>query len=133
MPEGHTDFAKAFVHDMVFERPGEVIRIEVLRAGDLDVPSGLVVAGDPKSGIFCELAPRIVPGRYPVWISIAHAAGEDGQSGSCVACARIQVNDRPPVIWRRLGFHGVDSGTAAFLDSYTAQRLMKDDALLRRS
>lgn len=130
------DFNEAFFDGKRIGNTDELIRCE--RAGDLVVVSGYVVACDPLT---CPETPafstRIVPGQYPVDLSVLHFGNRDQR----VACARVRLTDELAVNWQlavqqgqdidaledseHVGY-GVDSGTGCFMDSIVAKRLMKE-------
>jgi hypothetical protein len=112
------------------------IRLRRQGLGDLVVPSGRLVAGDPliMADVY-PLATAVPPGRYPVVCGIA--AFDNGDER--VAWALLQLQTRPVVRWEPATLpgqdpatladgeffgYGVDSGTGCFMDAVAAARLV---------
>jgi hypothetical protein len=74
--------------------------VKLRDAGELNLPSGEVIASDPSwlpSWQRLDIAPYTVavpPGRYPVSLAVLNLQGAD-----LVAGARLAVSDRPVVAW----------------------------------
>ncbi|OPF71577.1 hypothetical protein VT50_0233195 [Streptomyces antioxidans] len=119
------------------------LTISVDSLGELWLPSGEVIVGDP---IFLgdedqlPYAERVPSGRYPVSVSKVTVQDlkypdtspyEDG-----VAAARLLVRDTPTFVWEpallrgreKFYGYGVDSGRSCFLDAETNRVLAQDDA-----
>lgn len=105
-------------------------------AGDLIVTSGAIVACDPKwieENTIWPFVTRLLPGRYPVILSIAHFRNGDQR----VAYAVLRVREQSPVRWvvalfpkeamrnaeddNALPGYGVDSGEGCFMDADAAR------------
>lgn len=134
-------------------RDGERLTIDgtpaelfVVNCGDLNVPSGKLIACDPFA--FMMGAGRdpwvpIPPGRYPVQVTIADLSPNGDRSHTREAYASLQLSSRPEVVRRNLcalrsgdepaelgegeywGF-GVDAGTACFADQHSIERDMPE-------
>jgi hypothetical protein len=98
-------------------------RLECRVIGDLNLPSGRIVACDPM--VEPDLPPfaeTVPPGRWPVGVTIAHA-----QDDQRIAAAWIRVSAAEPVRWtpaqragrpqRESPAYGVDSGTGGFVSA----------------
>ena len=113
---------------------GKQLRFSVVRAGTLHLPSGQIVACDPLVGHNREhFVQAVLPGRYPVDLSLGHNAREDVER---IVFARILFTKNRPVVWVRalreseanrgeaenepFGFLST-SGTAALMDNETAK------------
>ncbi len=128
------------------DQAGREVSVELRRIGDLVAPSGRIVACDALVVDPTPLPTDIPPGRYPVWLGIAHLP-----RGTVVAWATLEVAPRPAVRWEvsdlpvdsdgdgiadALGY-AADSGRGCFMDQTTAWEvnaaLARDpDAGLRR-
>lgn len=96
--------------------------------GELSVPSGRIVVGDPGTTDFAHPPPplaRSAPtGVFPVEVALAESHGHDTR----VACARVRFAARPAVRWEPALFvgqtadsgdgstYGVDTGMGCFFD-----------------
>lgn len=130
----HADLALAFRDGArVVERDGRALAIRVVHAGDLDVPTGRIIACDP---FWLANAPppytAVVPaGRHGVFLSIADY-GDDRR----VACALLRCGAGDAVRWEmavvpgqdpatlepgQLFAYGVDAGTGCFVDEAVAE------------
>jgi hypothetical protein len=114
----------------IFQNEG--FEMYCIQIGNIDLPSGQIVACDP----FVELvtnpfSKQVTPGKYPVLLNIAHYDNDDER----VAYAVIKFNINEVVRWEmatQLGQtldgldddefvgYGVDSGTGSFMDKQTA-------------
>ncbi len=112
-------------------------RIEVIRAGEADFPTGEVVIADPIAYLGTRyetvLDRRIPAGSYPVELSVCRSQ----IVGLRIAAARILLSDRQPVRYEiamprgnereDLGkpgvftFFGVDTGLACFADARASE------------
>lgn len=110
------------------------ITLEKKHLEPLHLPTGKIVANDPF--VFFdtdEFTVTVAPGRYPVFISIAHL-GTDRR----VALAAIQFSQSKPVRWEMALIaeqdtneliddeffgYGVDAGTGGFVDKQTADKI----------
>ncbi|MCL2236124.1 MAG: DUF4241 domain-containing protein [Defluviitaleaceae bacterium] len=111
--------------------------------GDLNLPTGHIVANDPLSNF--ETEPFILtvsPGNYPVYLSVAHFSDGGKNGDSIVAQAILQFSTKKPVMWEMALSAGeqaeaefanleegdyigyvVDSGTGGFMDKSVSKRL----------
>jgi hypothetical protein len=138
----HPDFRTAFRDGATIRTDflGEC-RIETRTVGRLVVTTGRLVACDPL--VFPETRPfrrRVLPGRYPVVVSIVHISSREQKESfdQRIACGMLRLGRRTPVAWqvavstgqslRKLKedeFYGypVDSGTGCFMDHAAAKTL----------
>ena len=88
------DFGLAFTPGHKFEDDGERYEMEVREAGELYLPSGRIVAGEPPVGIQdpdgSAFERRVPPGRYPV--DRALLSGYN-------ACLRVRFREAPVTEW----------------------------------
>ncbi|WP_158073456.1 DUF4241 domain-containing protein [Actinophytocola xanthii] len=123
---------EAFDEGARFEIDGGLVRVEVVDAGPLRLPTGSLVVADPDPWLadvapFVETAP---PGEYPVRLSVVRFA--DDPDHTRVAAAAVVLSDADPVVfdhaWRPgeqellLGDGeffgvGVDGGRVALVDA----------------
>jgi hypothetical protein len=134
------DVYRAFVELGPARAGGEEVELSVVRAGELVLPSGRVVAAD----VYLFDQPpfdRLLPaGRHPVFVLRAE---RDGGMDSAAALLRVAPGD--PVEWEpattggrdpgtldpeTFASYGVDSGTAAFASAEAAERLEAGDEAL---
>ncbi|MCM1118352.1 MAG: DUF2185 domain-containing protein [bacterium] len=135
--------AEFFEH--LFTRGG---KIDVVRAGEVDFPTGEVVLADPLAYLGTKyetvLGRRIAAGSYPVELSICRSE----IAGLRIAAARLLVSDRPAVRYEiampkgnkpeELGkpgvftFFGVDAGLACFADAQSSQEYRDYSAKWKR-
>jgi hypothetical protein len=109
------------------------LTFEVVRVGELEVPTGKIVACDPL--VFPEEPPftrTIRPGRHRVEIAIARVSPEDERC----AAARLVVRDVPVARWEPAALegdqlapgdlpgYGVDAGLGCFMDAGCRQTLL---------
>jgi hypothetical protein len=120
---------RAFEADATARVEGRPAQLSVVSIGDLDVPSGRIVACDPFICDQMQPFTRKVPtGRFPVQLAITRAPSGDQR----VAFARILFSDRPAKRWElalppgesldgsqtNYAFgYGVDTGTGSFMDA----------------
>jgi Protein of unknown function (DUF4241) len=118
------------------------LTFDVVRVGELEVPTGRIVACDPL--VFPEASPftrTIARGRHPVEIAIARVSADDGRC----AAARLLARATPVTRWEPamiegeelapgdLPGYGVDAGLGCFMDAacrhtfLAAQRSVKDN------
>jgi hypothetical protein len=128
------------VDGAVIDDPDGAIRIEVVAAGELDLPTGRVIACDPgglsDKDDLTPLARTVPPGRYPVQVGVANF----NAGGRCVALAALRLSPTPPVRFEpaardgedlatfeddEVPVHGVDSGASCFVDLRTAEELVR--------
>ena len=136
LPRMRTDFRLAFTDGQAFRaEPPTSVRIH--RAGDLILPSGRIVACDPLVMPGTSAFTReVVPGRYPVLLSIAQlehdqrvaaAAVEFVVGGATIAArwdlAVIPGQDLTTLGPRQFFGYGVDAGTGCFMDARLAAAL----------
>ena len=114
-------------------------RLECREIGELNLPTGRIVACDPM--VEPDLPPfaiAVAPGKRPVGVTIAHVAGDDQR----ISAAWIRVSDAQPVRWefaqlkgrpeREAPAYGVDSATGAFVSAEGAVALaahLENDSL----
>lgn len=96
--EAGLDGEALFSNGRLAEVQGQTSVIEVRRVGTLKVKSGILVVGDLAydSTILQPLSLRILPGEYPIEVSVAFER---------VAAMRLRVSDQPVVRW-----HPADGG-----------------------
>ncbi|WP_181776961.1 DUF4241 domain-containing protein [Amycolatopsis pittospori] len=116
--------------------------VEVAELGELDLPSGRLVAGDPSYGGSSAMpGPFLVtvpPGGYPVSVAKVRLTDDDGGEYRRIAAARVRVRAEPVVRWElaltegddpakakagEVYGYGVDSGIGSFLDATAAPAL----------
>ncbi len=141
------DFRKAFLEGRTFEtsiaKEIESVTIKVDSCGNLQLPSGVLVARDPSSNPSegtgeNPLTARLNPGSYPVFVSIAELSAGDGR----VVCAMLRISGGDPVRWEQaleegqdlrtlkpgLMFgYGVDAGIGCFADVEAAGILASEE------
>lgn len=127
----HSPFSTAFTSGTRFAQDtGEPIEVSRRGLGQLQVPSGRLVVGDPATTDLTEpliaLARQAPTGVFPVEVAVA-CFGSDLR----VACARVRFRaDEPATVWEVAGFeggpsdsgdsvpaYGVDAGMACFFDA----------------
>jgi hypothetical protein len=125
-----TDFRLAFTDGQAF-RAERTIRVRLHRAGELVLPSGRIVACDPLIMLRTPaFAREVVPGRYPVLLSVAQggsdqrvaAAAVEFVAGGAIAAERWDLallpGQDPATLGPRQFFgYGVDAGTGCFMDA----------------
>jgi hypothetical protein len=140
------DFASMFHPGTRYGWPdGTHSVIDVHAVGELKLPTGRLIAQDPRWGIYREVPPFTVPippGRYPVILSISHwdqsPTPGTGSPLRLVNAAKLVVADQPATSWELalqpaqdpaaldeeqfFGF-GVDSGTGCFIDAAAREHL----------
>ncbi|WP_353944927.1 DUF4241 domain-containing protein [Streptomyces sp. HUAS MG91] len=141
MPMPARDYARYFTAGHTFTlTSGLVGTVDVRTAGELWLPSGRVVAGDPfialGSGECEPFAVSVAPGRYRVDAAVATltnpAEPPSDTPHERVAAARLVIRDEPVTSWEQalqagqdasgLGDdeyfgYGVDAGTGCFYDA----------------
>jgi hypothetical protein len=114
----------------------EVLKFRVHTLGELELPTGLIVACDPlvfsDSEAFSE---RVPSGLHPVEIAVAEFSGGDQR----VAFAQVRFSENDPVSWRmaviggqdasslgpqEIFGYGVDAGIGCFMAHETSRALM---------
>ncbi|MFC3450341.1 DUF4241 domain-containing protein [Amycolatopsis speibonae] len=108
--------------------------VEVVELGDLDLPTGRLLGGDPTTINDLTRPPvpflvRVPPGEYPVSVAKVRFAGAEHRR---VAAARLTIRPEPVLRWElalvkdedpaKLGpdefyGYGVDAGLGAFVDA----------------
>ena len=109
--------------------------ISTHQIGDLILTSGQLVACDPLIGPDIDYAfkKHLIPGRYPVVLSVADFQPFGDMR---VACAAVRISDAVPIHWEIASInepnplaseeriaYGVDAGTGSFLDVDAARVL----------
>jgi hypothetical protein len=134
------DVYRSFVELGSARAGGEEVELSVVRAGELVLPSGRVLAAD----VYLFGQPpfdRLLPaGRHPVFVLRA-----ERDAGMDAAAAMLRVAPGDPVEWEpattggvdpgtldpaAFASYGVDSGTAAFASAEAAERLESGDEAL---
>ena len=129
----HTNFDLAFTDGHKFKGNDDaVVSVSVVKVGNLDVPSGKIMACDPgtlsphdaKSFTFEQVVPK---GQHPVFISMATVGPEHKR----VAAAKVQFSNEKVTRWEmalragqriqdlkqnEMSGYGVDCGTGCFAD-----------------
>ena len=126
------DFLGAFYFyetETLTDRHDQDINIECQEVGHLVLPTGVIVACDGLIPSLKPFAQKVVPGSYPVVLSLAFS-----DSRRYVACAMLRFRDTMPVSWKSADptdqdeFHGigygVDTGTGCFADLAAMQALL---------
>jgi hypothetical protein len=121
------DFSRLFQDGATMPNGATVERRQI---GELDLPSGRVVACDPADGEEPPFLVALSPGRYPVSLSIAELKGDKRVAG-----AMVTVKAETAVNWKsalRQGdksdnraAYGVDSAVGCFMDELTAETWRK--------
>lgn len=112
------------------------LRFATHAAGDLVLPTGAIVACDPAiSEDNPPFARRVLPGRYPVSLSVAHIGVDQRVAFAMIRFAEGSVAKWEPAVlegaddaMRRLGreySYGVDSGEDCFTDAMGWRRLLE--------
>lgn len=121
----------------------ETAVVEVVELGDLDLPTGRVLGGDPTTVNDVTEPPmpflvRVPPGAYPVSVAKVRFAGPTDHRR--VAAARLTIRPEPVSRWElalvkgedpaKLGQneyygYGVDAGLGAFLDANSVPALCR--------
>ncbi|WP_374979883.1 DUF4241 domain-containing protein [Pseudomonas solani] len=146
-PKDQPLFDAAFTEGYQVQVEGQDYRLHTQAIGELELPTGQLVACDPLvscDGPFTQAVPK---GRYPLQLAIARI-GDDER----VAFARIVFAPGPATRWEMAQVkgqdpntlapdeffgYGVDSGTGGFLDaaalrSYEARRDQEGEAFDER-
>ncbi|WCD81472.1 DUF4241 domain-containing protein [Pseudomonas sp. TUM22785] len=146
-PMDHPLFDAAFTEGYQVQVEGQDYRLHTQAIGELELPTGQLVACDPLvscDGPFTQAVPK---GRYPLQLAIARI-GDDER----VAFARIVFAPGPATRWEmalvkgqdpntlapdEFFGYGVDSGTGGFMDaaalrSYEARRDQEGEAFDKR-
>ncbi|AWW37362.1 MULTISPECIES: DUF4241 domain-containing protein [Streptomyces] len=141
MPMSSRDYTWLFTPGSTFTyESGTTGVIHVTDGGELDLPTGQVVACDPfvylGSGDVEPFTATVAPGRYRVEAAVA-TLGEPGEPESDdphrrVAAARLVIRDEPATTWElallpgqdlaeleddEFFGYGVDAGTGCFYDA----------------
>lgn len=99
----------AFMEGSSLLSGGEPVTVHTVEIGELNLPSGRVVAMDPFSDP--ERAPftaRAAPGHHPVILSLVQP---EGWPAPLIAAAMLQLGPRAPVSWTLAVTPGQDPGT----------------------
>lgn len=136
------DFVRAFRNKEIFKKhvyPLErevTLQIEVVGLGELLLPTGKIVAFDPSYDSFDVFETAVSPGRYQVWLSVAHFDDEIKNTG--VASAMLKFREQEAVEWKiatistqnndisleeEFYCYGVDAGLGCFADEKAASHL----------
>lgn len=124
----HTDYNIIFDNSII-----EDIPIEIIEIGNLNLPTGQIVVGDPIVGFDMQpLKKAVTPGEYPVKLYIA----KSNEWGDRVALAKLEFKDIKATKWILATHEGqdlselteegdyfgfpVDAGLAAFFDYKTS-------------
>lgn len=87
---------------------GGPVTIRTVEMGDLNLPSGRIVAMDPFSDPAREaFALHVAPGRYPVVLSLIQP---EGWPAPVIAAAKVQFGPGTPVRWALALIPGQDPG-----------------------
>ncbi len=123
----------AFTHGRSWRFGKHINHFRVARAGILILSSGHIVACDPLvSGEREPFVQAVLPGRYPVDLSLARREGEKEER---IVLARVLFTKNAPVMWIKAmtaaqseqeekdvyGYHS-STGTGAFMDAESAAR-----------
>lgn len=123
----------AFTNGRSWRFGRHVNHFSVARAGILVLASGRIVACDPLvSGQREPFVQAVLPGRYPVDLSLAR---RDGEKEERIVLARVKFTKNSPVMWVKAmtpsqleqeegelaGYHS-STGTGAFMDAESAVR-----------
>lgn len=143
------DFFAAFDPQKQFTNSLGTFRCETREIGEVNLPTGRVVVGDPLVDLSATpLAQRVAPGRYPVIVAIAHLSHKK-RVEQRIACAMLRISDRRPVRWVNavkeapddsewevdgVFGYGVDTGMGCFASAESAEaigeRMDADDEYL---
>jgi hypothetical protein len=119
----------AFQENRRVRTPAGKGRTRQRRLADLVLPSGRLTVGLPGDGIInqpSEVQPKVLPGVYPVWISIA----KHGRGRATVAFVVVKFTDAETVSWEEAGEFFTDSGDGCICDTSVANLLRaKKDSL----
>lgn len=129
------DVPQALVDGLTVEGSGGRATLHHRHIGDLIVTSGAIVACDPEfieEDTVWPFVARVVLGRYPVILSIAHFTRDQR-----VAYATLRFREQQPVRWAvatipeeamsdedeagQIPAYGVDSGIGCFMDADAAR------------
>lgn len=99
-------------------------RRDFLTVGEVDCPTGRIVAADPLAYLASDQPPLVLPeaipaGTYPVSVSICKSP----EMGLRMCTARLTVKDTPAVRYRKATEEGfpVDAGMMCFCDEAVAE------------
>jgi hypothetical protein len=137
-----TDFRGAFTGPQTLRDADRgPVHTRVVRIGEVSLPSGTVVVGDPLTGMSqlafgqAPVSPALTPpspvgpGPFPVDLCVARFTDNDDER---VACARLRFGEDVASRWEHSGGGaGVDSGHAGFADGASVGR-WDDEAFLDR-
>jgi hypothetical protein len=133
---------RAFEDSEIEVGGGERIPVSLHPIGELELPTGFVVACDPL--VFPESDPftrALPPGRYPVELAVVRFPSGDER----VAFARLLIASEPPVAWElaltagqeiatlregEIFGYGVDAGLGCFMDATSVPLLLEAMDLL---
>lgn len=137
------DFFAAFDPHRQFTNGLGSFRCETRQIGELSLPSGRVVVGDPLVDLTAApLSQRVPPGHYPVVLAIARFHDANG-TDERIACAMIRISGERPIRWAlavpedqdpaelkegEIFGYGVDSGTGCFASAESAAALTERTA-----
>jgi hypothetical protein len=126
------DFARLFHDQVLVQHSEKSISYNIVRnyhVGDLNLPSGKLVACDP--GTYPDphettFNQTFKPGQYSVYITVVHMALYGGR----VALARVQFSEMNPVHWKvgmdnSWGGFGTDMAHGSFMDAELAESIQK--------
>jgi hypothetical protein len=106
----------AFEEGRRVHTPGGTGRTKRRRLADIVLPSGELVMGYPGDGLVnapSEVRPRVSPGAYPVYLTLAvHKHGL-----STVAFATVCFTDAETALWEEAGEFFTDSGDGCIFDA----------------
>lgn len=128
-------YQSAYTRDDIILVAGKKLRISIVRAGTLRLPSGKIVACDPLVGQDRKpFVQAVLPGHYPVDLSLGY---DKADAIERILFARILFTKNRPIVWVKAFREGerelkteadipfglmFTSGTGAFMDKETAER-----------
>jgi hypothetical protein len=100
-------------------------RVQIRKAGKIDLRPGEVWAGDPCTPSGKMIGSGIPAGQYEVELSLAEIDRQEKR----VAGARVRLGRKPATSWRAAGSYGVDAGMGAFCDAQLVPALQGNRAV----